>query len=60
MKKNNQVNPKRMELVECINKMWDTFVLLTTDEERESIESFLAAKERAHQIISEISQDREE
>ena len=44
-----------LELLDCLNKMWKVFVKIANVEQKEEVEEFVEAKERAHEIISKMA-----
>jgi len=44
-----------LELLDCLNKMWKVFVKIANVEQKEEVEEFIEAKERAHEIISKMA-----
>jgi hypothetical protein len=48
----NADDQRKMEMVNCLNVMWDVFSHHIHAEEKEAIEKFIDAKDRAHQLIA--------
>lgn len=53
-------DPKKLEVMECLNKMWAAFIRVAKPEEdKGTIERFIDAKDRVHQLLSEMANEEE-
>lgn len=50
---------KKMEMLDCLNIMWDMFCRHIEATEDQTIEQFINAKDRAHQLLAEIGRNGE-